>query len=70
MWKSEEENSVNTNIFDFLKVISFFMGFRDQFCFQILTLEIKKNTFLSKKMRIMFWGKNSILTKNYIFENC
>ena len=49
MWKSVKLHfSVSTNIEDFLKVSSFFQGFRIQFCFQILTLEVEKYRFKPK----------------------
>ena len=54
MWKSVKLHfSVNTIILDFLKVSSLFLGFRNQFCFQILTLEFE-NTVLSKKRNLNF----------------
>ena len=49
MWKSVKLHfSVSTNIWDFLKVSRFFQGFRIQFCFQILTLEVEKYRFKPK----------------------
>ena len=47
MWKSVKLHfSVDTNIFDFST--AFFMGFRNQFCFQIHTLVIEKYRFKQK----------------------
>ena len=48
--------SVNTNILDILSQQLFFMGFRIQFCFQILTLEIGKYCF-KQNMKIEFLGE-------------
>ena len=49
MWKSVKLHfSVSTNIKDFFKSGDFFRGFRIQFCFQILTLEVEKYRFKQK----------------------
>ena len=71
MWKSVKLHfSVNTNNQDFLKVNSFFMGFKIQFCFQILFLKAEKYRFKQEKVKMDFLGeKNAILTNYYVFGN-
>ena len=60
MWKSVKLHfSVSNNFKDFLKSADFIRGFRIQFCFQILTLEVEKYRF-KPKMKIDFWEKNAI----------
>ena len=67
--------SVNTNIFYcffFLSQKLFFMGLRNQICFQILTVEIESYRFKQKKKKktkIEFLGEMLFLTKNTSFEN-
>ena len=62
MWKSVKLHfSVNTKILEFLKVQHFFHGFRIQFCFQILSLQIN----VLAKMKVIFfffffWGGGGV----------
>ena len=45
----------------------FFMGFKIQFCFQILTLEIEKYRFEQKSENCIFGRQMLFLTKKYVF---
>ena len=67
MWNSVKLHfSVSTNIKDFLKKSAdCFRGFRIQFCFRILTLDVE-NTVLSKKVKNDFLRKMPFLTKNSV----
>ena len=47
----------------------FFRGFRIQFCFQILTLEVEKYRFKPKSENCFLGRKIPFLTKITFFEN-
>ena len=54
----------------FKKSADFFWGFRIQFCFQILTLDVEKYLFKPKIENYFFGREMSFLTKFFFFLNC